>query len=109
MAENIGQHLIKSVSVTVGGNELSHIDGAGNSIIIHEGGSEKDCHFCPNKKNMSVRDFQYYYGTYHKYTKYDPFYECGVWEASQGKDGLKIDSLSDEYIKLRNMITRERL
>ncbi len=89
----IGQHLIKSASFVVGSNELSFVDGYGNAIIIHEGGTEKDCHFCLKKKNMSADNFQYHFGTHHKYVD-------GVWEAYQGKNGLKIDSLSDEYMEL---------
>jgi uncharacterized protein YycO len=49
---------------------------------------------------MPDTDFQYRYGIYHEYTKYDPFYECGVWKAYQGKNGMQLDSLSDEYIEL---------
>ena len=105
-SKGFGASLIKSASLSVGGNELLHVTGDGKAIIQHEGGDVSTCHFC-KKKDMLVQselaeDFQYFYGTYHKYTKYDKFYKCGVWKAYQGKNGNQIDEMSDEYAKISN-------
>jgi len=108
MDKNIGQQLISSASFAPGADELSRTGGTGGGLIIHEGGSEKDCHFCLKKKNTSDADFRLRCGTYHEYTERDPFYDCGVWKAFRGKDGLQIDSISDEYIELWSKLISEK-
>lgn len=93
--KTLGAGIIESVSISIGGNELINVTGDGNPIIKHEGGTSETCHFCKKKNNMSIEDFQYFYGTYHKYNP-----DKKEWLAYQGKNGEPIYCISDEYANL---------
>ena len=67
---SLGSKLIESVEFKIGGVVIQKLDGDGNAIIKHVGGTTDDCPFCKYKKTqMSGADFQYYYGTLHKREK----------------------------------------
>jgi len=92
--DNIGQSLIKSVEVTIGGGTYARFDGSGNPITKHENVSEADCLVCKTYKSQyknKGNDFQYFYGTKH-------VYQNGIYDCYRG--GLIIRSVDPEWVNL---------
>ena len=90
--KQLGDNLIKSVSISINGEKICSYTGDGKLIIQHEGNKDK-CPFCKKIDIIPIQDFQELYGAYHKYVEYDHFYGSGIWKAYQDKNGRMINEI----------------
>ena len=65
--DQLGQRLIESVKIEVGGVVISNFTGDNKAITEHIDCSKEECFICKYLgKEMSGTDFQYMYGNVHK-------------------------------------------